>query len=94
MSLEFTENQYLVGFSPIVKVSFQRTKKEDFYTHRSFSICCDFKKFNFEIDHLKTILIKNKRNDKRFNNRAYSLFSEVSVIDSKYIKMTGLRYIY
>ena len=26
---------------------------------RSFSICCDFKTFHFEIDHLKTILIKN-----------------------------------
>ena len=25
----------------------------------SFSICCDFKKFHFEIDHFKTILIKN-----------------------------------
>ena len=27
--------------------------------HMSFSICCDFKTFHFEIDHLKTILIKN-----------------------------------
>ena len=27
--------------------------------HRSFSICCDFKTFHFEIYHLKTILIKN-----------------------------------
>ena len=27
--------------------------------HRSFSTCCDFKTFHFEIDHLKTILIKN-----------------------------------
>ena len=27
--------------------------------HRSFSIYCDFKTFHFEIDHLKTILIKN-----------------------------------
>ena len=26
--------------------------------HRSFSICCDFNTFNFEIDHLKTILMK------------------------------------
>ena len=26
--------------------------------HRSFSICCDFKTFHFEIDHLKPILIK------------------------------------
>ena len=28
--------------------------------HRSFSICCDFKTFHFEIDHLKTILIKKQ----------------------------------
>ena len=27
--------------------------------HRSFSICSDFKTFHFEIDHLKTVLIKN-----------------------------------
>ena len=27
--------------------------------HRSFSKCCDFKTFHFEIDYLKTILIKN-----------------------------------
>ena len=27
--------------------------------HSSFSICCDFKTFHFEIDHLKNILIKN-----------------------------------
>ena len=27
--------------------------------HRSFSICCDLKTFHFEIDHMKTILIKN-----------------------------------
>ena len=26
---------------------------------RSFSICCDIRTFHFEIDHLKTILIKN-----------------------------------
>ena len=41
----------------------------------------------------------NKRKDKRFNNRAYSLFFfahlyEASVIDSKYIKTTGLQDIY
>ena len=36
-------------------------KRELLHTllHRSFSICCDFKSFHFEIDHLKTILIKN-----------------------------------
>ena len=28
--------------------------------HRTFSICGDFKKFHLEIDHLKTILRKNK----------------------------------
>ena len=33
LSLAFTENQYFVGFSPIMKVSFQRTTREDFYTH-------------------------------------------------------------
>ena len=27
--------------------------------HRRFSICCDLKTFHFEIDHLKTILMKN-----------------------------------
>ena len=27
--------------------------------HRSFSICCDFETFHFEIDHLETILMKN-----------------------------------
>ena len=27
--------------------------------HRSFNICCDFKTFQFEIDHLKTIFMKN-----------------------------------
>ena len=26
--------------------------------HRSFSICCDFKTFHFEIDHLKLIILK------------------------------------
>ena len=29
----FTENQHLVGFSLIMKVSLQRNKREDFYTH-------------------------------------------------------------
>ena len=28
----FTENLHLVEFSPIIKVSFQLTKREDFYT--------------------------------------------------------------
>ena len=30
LSLEY---QHLVGFSPIMKASFQRTKREDLYTH-------------------------------------------------------------
>ena len=40
---------------------------------------------------------KNKKNDKPFNNRGYSLnghLSEASVIDSKYIKMTELQDFY
>ena len=62
LSLVFTENQHLVGFSPIMKVSFQRTKREIFYTHYFIGILelwCNFKTFHFEINHLKTILIKN-----------------------------------
>ena len=57
----FTENQHLVRFSPIMKVSFQRTKWKDLHTllQRSFSICCDFKTLHFEIDQLKTILKKH-----------------------------------
>ena len=48
--------------------------------HRSFSICCDFKTFHFEIDHLKTILIKNNYPlnfidscNKSFLNKLYKL---------------------
>ena len=29
----FTVNEHLVEFSPIMKDSFQRTKRGDFYTH-------------------------------------------------------------
>ena len=32
LSLVFTENEHLEGFSPIMKVSFQHTKREDFST--------------------------------------------------------------
>ena len=32
LSQVFSENQYLLEFSPAIKVSFQRTKREDFYT--------------------------------------------------------------
>ena len=45
-----------------MSVSFQLTKKRGLLhtlLHRSFSICSDFKTFHFEIEHLKTILIKN-----------------------------------
>ena len=51
----------LSGFSPVMKVSYQRTKRGLSYTllHRSFSICCDFKTFHLEIDRLKTILREN-----------------------------------
>ena len=57
-----SRKSFLVEFSPIMKVSFQRTKKRGLLhtlLDRSFSTCCDFKTFQFEIDHLKTILIKN-----------------------------------
>ena len=39
--------------------TYQKTGLLHTLLHRSFSICCDFKTFHFEIDHLKTILIKN-----------------------------------
>ena len=62
LTIVFAENIYLLGFSQIMKVSFQCTEKRGLLhtlLHQSFSICCDFKTFHFEIDHLKTILIKN-----------------------------------
>ena len=34
----FTENQHLVEFSPIMEVSFQRTKRWDLYTHYSLRV--------------------------------------------------------
>ena len=50
------------------------------FLHRSFSICCDFKTFHFEIDHLKAILIKNNYSSnfidsciKSFLNKLYHL---------------------
>ena len=58
LSLVFTENQHLVGFSPIMKVSFQRTKKEDFYRYYFIRVL-PYISFHFEIDHLKTIVVKN-----------------------------------
>ena len=48
--------------SASMKVSWQRTKTEVFCTHYFIGLqrtCCDFKTFHFEIDHLKTILIKD-----------------------------------
>ena len=36
----------------------------------------------------------NKRNDKRFSNRGYSFIIFLSVIDSKYIEITGLQDFY
>ena len=47
--------------------------------HKSFSICCDFKTFHFEINHLKTIIMKNNYSPhfinsciKSFLNRLYT----------------------
>ena len=44
-----------------MKVTFQKPKRGLLYSllHRSFSICCDFKIFYFECNHLKTIDRKN-----------------------------------
>ena len=39
--------------------TYQKRELLHTFLHRSFSICCNFKTFHFEIDHLKTILIKN-----------------------------------
>ena len=58
LSLVFTENQLLVGFSPIMKVSFQRTKKDNFYRHYFIRVL-PYVSCHFEIDHLKTIVLKN-----------------------------------
>ena len=58
----FTENQYLVEFSTIVKVSFQQTKRGFFHTllHRSFSIPCDFilKSIIWRLSSWKTIIVR------------------------------------
>ena len=55
----------------------------------------------FEDDAIEINLYKNnKKNDKPFYSRGYSFFflnghlSEASVINSKYIKMTGLQDFY
>ena len=46
-----------MDFSSIMKVSFQRTKRRGLLyalLQKSFSVCCDFKTFHSEINHLKT----------------------------------------
>ena len=61
LSLVFTENQDLMEFSPIMKVSFQRTKTGDFYTHH-FKVVLAYvviSRQSIEIDHLKIIFRKN-----------------------------------
>ena len=59
--------------------TYQKTWLLHILLHTSFSICCDFKTFKFEIDHLKTILIKNNYPlvfielcAKSFLNKSYS----------------------
>ena len=54
-------NQHLVTFSEFRKFHFNVLKERTFthILHMGFRICCDFKIFHFEIDHLKTILMKN-----------------------------------
>ena len=57
----FTENQHLVNFSPIMKVSFQRTKRGDFYTHyfiRVLAYVLNFKTFSiiWRLSSWKTII--------------------------------------
>ena len=63
LSLVFTENQHLVVFSPIMKIPFQRTKREDFYTHYligvlAYVVISRHFILKLTICHL-TILIKN-----------------------------------
>ena len=62
MSLVISKTQYLVEFHQLGKFHSNVPKERTFIhtlIHRSFSIWCDFKTFHFEIDHLKTILMKN-----------------------------------
>ena len=40
-------------------LTYQKMGRLHTLLHRSFNICCDFKTFQFEIDHLKTIFMKN-----------------------------------
>ena len=40
-------------------LTYQKMGRLHALLHRSFNICCDFKTFQFEIDHLKTIFMKN-----------------------------------
>ena len=49
-----------MGFSPIMKVSFQRTKREDFYTHYFIGVLAYVViSKHFILKLMKTILIKN-----------------------------------
>ena len=69
-----------------------------FCTNNPNSHICTFcKRWSFiwrcfsPVSIFKVLLNWNKKNDKRFNNRGYS---EASVIDSEYIKMTELQDFY
>ena len=68
--------------------------------HRSFSICCHFKTFYFEIDHLKSILIKNNYTlnfinlcIKSFLNKLYTLKFVVPNVPKRnvFVKLPFLR---
>ena len=70
----------------------------DFLYHNPNSHICTFcKRWSFiwrcfsPVSILKVLLNWNKKKDKRFNNGGYS---EASVIDSEYIKMTELQDFY
>ena len=59
LSLVFTENNGVFINHESFILTYQKRGLLHTLLHRSFSICCDFETFHFEIDHLKTILIKN-----------------------------------
>ena len=59
--------------------------------HRSFSICCDFKTFHFEISHLKTILKKNiDLHIKSFLNKLYAPKTIVQNVPKRNVFVTLL----
>ena len=45
--------------------------------HRSFIICCDFKTFHFEMDHLRTILIRNNYTPNFIDSCTKSFFNKL-----------------